>query len=522
MLNKFSRFKPAMTVAEVLITIGVIGVIAAIVIPVLIRSVPSRNETKMKKMTYVIEQVVTQLFNDDVMYPRHPNSFDEGFQNTEKVTINGTTYGGSITSAIADEKKNAKEKFCKLFATKFNVSGDVRCQSDDSSAIAKRDDASVNAVGGYASGTHGVIPTFTSVDGVEWYLYTLPSEETAKPFDIGYEKLVIDVNGPEVPNCIEGGKGADATGHEVAACTAKQADRFVYYIKANGTVTREKPAAMNTGGKLTLNITPEGDCTGCTWCVAKITDTVDAATGRITEDLSALPKDSDCTGSPTNVEVDPRTKYIIKAVPSIDYISPWQMNRRRVIINNTNATVTIPFKKRDTRCIAVKVTNCGSTNIKNCVNLSLKGQCYFEECSGCSCPYSYDSDGAYNYVGANAASCTDKSWKYTCSGDEKASTAKSGIPDYNTDGTLKYDSSGNIKLSQTDGAVYVCGLVVDNYMLEATGKSDYVVSNGTTKKCTDGTMIYENKYSQDIKLGPSNLLFNITVGTGMLTSCPTE
>jgi len=520
MLNRFSRFRPAMTIAEVLITIGVIGVIAAIVVPVLIRSIPSRNETKMKKMTYVIEQVVTQLFNDDVMYPRRPNSFNEGFQNTEKVTISGTTYGGNINSSTTNEKKNAQEKFCKLFATKFNISGAVQCEYNARRYRVAGRNISPNLAGGIASGTNNLVPTFTTVDGVEWYLSTINTTSTYKPFDVGYEKLVIDVNGPEVPNCIEGARGADAAGNQIASCSAKQADRFVYYIKTNGTVTREKPAGLTVNGNLRLSLIKEGDCTGCKWRVAPITDTVDEDTGRTVEDFSAL--SSKTFGTATNVNVRPRTKYIIEVKPTNEYISPWQMNRRRIIINNTNATVTVPFKKRDTRCIAVKIANCGSSNVKSCINLKLYGECYYQERADQLGEYDYDSDGAYNYVGKYGSSDPNKSWEYKCDGSDKGSTAQRGIPDYNLDETLKYDSSGNIKLAQTDGAVYICGLVADNYMLEVKGKGSYVVNNGTTKKCTDGTMIYENKYSQDIKLGPSNLLFNVSVSANAPTVCPTE
>lgn len=58
-------------------------------------------------MNYLVEKVVTDLINDEVSYPQSSESFNQGFQNIERVEKNGEIYEG-VT------------KFCKLFGSKFN------------------------------------------------------------------------------------------------------------------------------------------------------------------------------------------------------------------------------------------------------------------------------------------------------------------------------------------------------------------------------------------------------------------
>lgn len=63
-----------MTLSEVLITLVVIGVLLLLTYPMLKKRFPGKKEESLhKKMNYLVEQVVTDLINDEVSYPQNPS-----------------------------------------------------------------------------------------------------------------------------------------------------------------------------------------------------------------------------------------------------------------------------------------------------------------------------------------------------------------------------------------------------------------------------------------------------------------
>ncbi len=193
--------KPAFTLAEILLTIAIVGVISVVTLGILKNSIPTKEESMHKKMNSVVEQIVSRLIDNEVMYPETEDKTIVGFQNTSKVTVDGIDYEGDT-------------KFCELFAAQFTTATDVSCVADER--------------------------TFSTNDSVDWFL-------PVTDFSDGYAMIMIDVNGKdEGNNCLEG------------AC--KNPDRFTYYVRANGTVTTKKP---NEGEETTykINLTvenPEG------------------------------------------------------------------------------------------------------------------------------------------------------------------------------------------------------------------------------------------------------------------------
>lgn len=203
--------KRAFTMAELLLALVIIGVIAAVTLPMLGKSMPSKEETIHKKMSYIVEQVAAQLYDDDIMYAKKSDLFSQGFQNTDKVTINNVDYEGDT-------------KFCELFASKFNkISQNVVCEDDKKS--------------------------FVSTDNVAWYLPVTDFKE-------GSAEIMIDVNDTLGSNCLK----------DSADC--KRPDRFKYYIKPNGTVTFEQPNdVLNDKFKILVDVTNPA---GGTYAIAKL------------------------------------------------------------------------------------------------------------------------------------------------------------------------------------------------------------------------------------------------------------
>ena len=201
--GSFKGFKSAMSMAEILIALAIIGIIAVMTLPALKNALPDKEETIHQKMSYIVEQVVAQIYDDDVMYAKKSDLFSQGFQNTERATVNGIDYEGDT-------------KFCELFATKFNrMPGEVVCEEDKKS--------------------------FTSTDNVDWFLPVTDFKE-------GSAEIMIDVNGSQGENCLKGSAGC------------KNPDRFKYYVKPNGTVTLEQPSdVLNDKFMITVHVTnPEG------------------------------------------------------------------------------------------------------------------------------------------------------------------------------------------------------------------------------------------------------------------------
>lgn len=154
--------KFAFTLGEVLVTLMIVGVIAALIIPIIKNVQPDRQKLMFKKAYTTVERVVTELINDDYLYSE--TSDDVGFDNTNDVEVNGETYGGD-------------SKFCRLFSMKVNVIDNdaIRCPGN------------VGAAGAFGN------PSFTTTDNVAFYL---PSTTFAAD-----AQITVDTNGEKEPNC---------------------------------------------------------------------------------------------------------------------------------------------------------------------------------------------------------------------------------------------------------------------------------------------------------------------------------
>lgn len=152
--NKRFFNKNGYTLAEVLMILGMIGIIAALVMPSIISSVPKNYEALNKKTAYVLERTVSDIVNNEEYYERkdiitgeegqQQIHYQHGLQNTYPVNIDGQIFGSDDSSS--DE---AKQKFCRIFASKFQLKEGTSVNCSDNASF---------------DGT----PTFTSIDNIEW------------------------------------------------------------------------------------------------------------------------------------------------------------------------------------------------------------------------------------------------------------------------------------------------------------------------------------------------------------------
>ena len=215
MINKHN----GMTLAEIIVALGIVGVLAAVSIPQINKVKPNQEMIKFKKAYAITTRVVNEMLHDDELYPDIAGDPDgSGFANTNKVIINGVAYGG-------EDEDSRKQKFCKLFASRMKTIGDVNC----------------NAKGYYTEsrGRRGLVlnqfePSFTTADGIQWGI--APGDFTSED---STPCIVVDVNGNNGSNCYEyaGVNASVAPGIEPRfKCNNGDPDRFMIKVNRIGQV----------------------------------------------------------------------------------------------------------------------------------------------------------------------------------------------------------------------------------------------------------------------------------------------
>lgn len=170
------------TLAETLVTLGIIGVIAAIMLPAIKQAQPNQELVMLKKEYYNVTRIVGELINDEDYYPDISDDPNEsGFANTDETpAIHGIRYGGD-TSGRA-------QKFCGLFASKINYIGD----NGNPLNVCRQTVSLAN--GG----------NFRTTDGAIWSMPVTNFRGGAQAFNETFGDINVDVNGPRGSNCHPG------------------------------------------------------------------------------------------------------------------------------------------------------------------------------------------------------------------------------------------------------------------------------------------------------------------------------
>lgn len=457
---KITNRQNAFTLAEVLVAIGIVGIIAAITLPVLRQHIPSKEEATHKKVNYQVEQIVNRLYDDDVMYPK-TQSYVHGFQNTNKIYIKGKEYEGET-------------KFCELFASQMVI-------SSESHAIVceKADDEHPNR--GKSS--------FIAKDGIEWFL---PETD----FSNGYAEIMADINGPnEGKNCLEGEKYTDSLGIE-QTCTDKDADRFLFYVKTNGTVTYNQPEnIVRNLFDINLKVTADGEVGENTAEIKSHIKSIKIANIGQDKELGSHTLAILNGGDFKQKNTTPNTRYILEVVPKDGYYTSWPNNRKTIKVYNGDVYVNIKLNKRQKHCITLTLSGCNESDATTCVSPSSKlfSDCKYVEDTSNDAKYKKNSSGVFEYVGINEQG----DYKYQCS--ESGISPSSGKPIIN-------ETTGEVSSIDTSAqAIHWCGLYAGDYQISAKGNETTRYKVSPYKSTTWGS------YEQAVRLGTENLFFETTV-----------
>lgn len=214
-MNKKS-YSFGFTMAEMLVCLSVISIIATILIPSIGNLRPNKTKAMFKKAYQVTERVVYELVNDIELYPE--GSGVVGFDNVgfgEFVADPDKTDDENAAEQLK-QVKTAKSKFCQLFAQKVNTTDTLNCVAG----------ANTSAVDG------SLIPkskvSFSTSDGIIW---TMPFTNftNGSSNSPAWKYILVDVNGDLKPNKLD-------SEQDTAKCET-DVDRFKIYVRADGLMT---------------------------------------------------------------------------------------------------------------------------------------------------------------------------------------------------------------------------------------------------------------------------------------------
>ncbi|MBO6257070.1 prepilin-type N-terminal cleavage/methylation domain-containing protein [bacterium] len=194
----------AFTLTELLIALAVIGVLIAILLPVISNLMPDQNAIMAKRAYHGVQTVTSSLINDEACYPNKTYAlgdearvgFDDGYGYADC-----TLWGGVENQNYIDEE-DANSKFLTLFTNKLDLN------TNDSESVL------LNGATTYQ---------FTTKDKMIWTAQNMNLASTNTDPSI---ELMIDVNGADKPNC------ASAT--QEGCANKKDFDRFTVKIHADG------------------------------------------------------------------------------------------------------------------------------------------------------------------------------------------------------------------------------------------------------------------------------------------------
>ena len=219
--------KKAFTLTELLIALGVIGILAAILLPVISNLLPDQNVIMAKRAYYAVQNVVSDMINNADCYPDKSRSsfsdhgkhfkrigFDDGFRypNCSDWLAQDSDYRGADAETPYKQgdpiERDARIKFNKIFYLSLDKAQDS-VEPDFSS-----DSPSIS---------------FATKDGMHWGIMQYhsseenfngsgdvcdnPNTEEKEGYKCNpeaYARIFVDVNGASEPNRMQPRDGADS------------------------------------------------------------------------------------------------------------------------------------------------------------------------------------------------------------------------------------------------------------------------------------------------------------------------
>ena len=204
--------KHGFTLAELLITLGIIGVVSALILPAINKLMPDENKILYLKAYDTLLNTTKAIAYNSNIYPLckdddNINCSSFPLLNTQKPSVsqfNNANYEGKV-------------KFCNLLAYSFGInSSNISCDSNS-----------------YTYSSANYSPSFVTPNGMQWkvvqqqYSVTPATSGGSANFQID---IYVDINGNKGDNCMF-----------AADSNCSKPDRFKFLVAATGEIVPADP-----------------------------------------------------------------------------------------------------------------------------------------------------------------------------------------------------------------------------------------------------------------------------------------
>ena len=208
--------KRGFTLAELLIVLGITGVVAALILPAINGLMPDKTKVMYLRVYDELSKNIKQLASDSSIYPVCLESGSESIGCSDHPLLNTTK---PINKRFDDSDYEGNKKLCKLLAFTMNSDND-NCSDDSYTFSSSSFTSDFNAN-----------KSFTTANGMEWWI--VPQTNTASGGTASYQTdIYVDVDGKNTNNCI----------YDSTSC--KKPDRFKFMIAADGTLVPADPMGL--------------------------------------------------------------------------------------------------------------------------------------------------------------------------------------------------------------------------------------------------------------------------------------
>ena len=145
--------KKGFTLAEALISLAIVGIIAAIAAPMINRYKPDEDKITFLRTYDSIVEIINNIANNTHLYPLVDDEGNDYTDNPLENTVTITNYNGTGTNYPSN---TGNDKLCEILADAFKAT---------SPSCAKSNIGDSNSSDGYASSAN-----FTTPDAVDFYM----------------------------------------------------------------------------------------------------------------------------------------------------------------------------------------------------------------------------------------------------------------------------------------------------------------------------------------------------------------
>ncbi len=216
--------KKAFTLAEVLITLGIIGVIAALIVPAISNVKPDKNKTAYLQVYDTISSTVNSLAHNSKIYPTCKDLNEVDNVNCDQNPLFNTNL--PLEPRYRNNRYSGDKKLCSLMATSLGISdGDIDAGCTDTVYAFN----AANYTNGFAN------PSFVTKNGMRWRISPAVASSSDGTFGTYQTDIYVDIDATnnDTPN------GDRSCIYDQNNCT--EPDIFKFMVTANGEVTPADP-----------------------------------------------------------------------------------------------------------------------------------------------------------------------------------------------------------------------------------------------------------------------------------------